>query len=196
MQMVDHPNVIKLYEIYDEPKKMHLVMELVTGGELFERIVARRRYAERDAAEVLRKLLATVAFLHARHIAHRDLKPENILLRGSDDDTDLVLVDFGIAKSFVSDYAMRTPCGSVHYTAPEVMRAVPYGPKADVWSVGVISYVLLCGYLPFDGESSAADARTFGSSSATSGASSWSRSRTPAALACRAMRSKPASLPA
>ena len=134
-----HPRVVPLTDIVDGPAAFALVMPCVRGGELFERVVARERYAESDARRCVRNILGTIAFLHAHGVAHRDLKPENILLRGSDDDTDLVLVDFGIAKSFVSDYAMRTPCGSVHYTAPEVMRAVPYGPKADVWSIGVIS---------------------------------------------------------
>ena len=118
-----HPHIVPLRDIFDGAREFALVMPLVRGGELFERIVARRRYAERDAAEVLRKLLATVAFLHARHIAHRDLKPENILLN---DEDDVKIADFGLAAMVRqvgedASFLRHTKCGSLMYAAPEVL---------------------------------------------------------------------------
>ena len=99
MQSMDHPNVIKLYEIYDEPKKMNLIMELVTGGELFDRIVAKGSYTEKDAAEVIVTLSGALKYLHDKKIVHRDLKPENILLLDKSPDAPIKVADFGLRAS-------------------------------------------------------------------------------------------------
>jgi len=150
MDDIDHPNVIKLYEIYDEPKKMNLVMELVTGGELFDRIVAKGHYTEADAADVIKTLCRALAYLHSKQIVHRDLKPENLLYSTPDDDAVLKVADFGLARVVKGTDMMKTACGTPGYVAPEILRNKGYNSGAvDVWSAGVIMYILLCGFPPF-----------------------------------------------
>jgi len=153
MSMIDHPNVIKLYEIYDEPKKMHLVMELVTGGELFDRIVARGSYSEADAAIVMKTLCDALRYLHTRKpqaVVHRDLKPENILYSSPNADAQIKVADFGLARVVSNKDLMKTACGTPGYVAPEVLKNQGYDSGAvDMWSAGVILYILLCGFPPF-----------------------------------------------
>jgi len=150
MSMVNHPNVIRLFEIYDEPKKMHLVMELVTGGELFDRIVAKGSYSEKDAATTMRTLCDALAFLHEKHIVHRDLKPENLLYQSPADDSPIKVADFGLARVVSGKDMMKTACGTPGYVAPEILKNQGYDSGAvDVWSAGVILYILLCGFPPF-----------------------------------------------
>ena len=150
MQMVDHPNVIKLYEIYDEPKKMHLVMELVTGGELFDRIVKEGQYTEKDAAKTIGSMASALGYLHAKNIVHRDLKPENILYGSPDKDSDIKIADFGLARVVSGKDLMKTACGTPGYVAPEILQNKGYDSGAvDMWSAGVILYILLCGFPPF-----------------------------------------------
>jgi len=150
MQMVDHKNVIKLYEIFDEPKQMHLVMELVTGGELFDRIVAKGNYTEKDAAVTIRTLCDALGYLHEKRIVHRDLKPENLLYASPDDDAAIKIADFGLARLVSSKDLMKTACGTPGYVAPEILKNQGYDSGAvDMWSTGVILYILLCGFPPF-----------------------------------------------
>uniref|UniRef100_A0A6S9RXG1 Protein kinase domain-containing protein n=1 Tax=Chrysotila carterae TaxID=13221 RepID=A0A6S9RXG1_CHRCT len=150
MSMVDHPNVIKLYEIYDEPKKMHLVMELVTGGELFDRIVAKGNYTEKDAADTIGTLCSALGYLHKKNIVHRDLKPENILYQSREDNACIKVADFGLARMLSGKDLMKTACGTPGYVAPEILKNQGYDSGAvDVWSAGVILYILLCGFPPF-----------------------------------------------
>lgn len=150
MSMVDHPNVIRLYEIYEEPKKMHLVMELVTGGELFDRIVAQGNYTEKDAADTIGTLCNALAYLHDKNIVHRDLKPENILYQSPDPDAKIKVADFGLARVVSGKDLMKTACGTPGYVAPEILKNQGYDSGAvDVWSAGVILYILLCGFPPF-----------------------------------------------
>jgi len=150
MSAVNHPNVIKLYEIYDEPKKMHLVMELVTGGELFDRIVARGNYTEKDAASLMKTLCDALAFLHEKKIVHRDLKPENLLYSSPAEDAIIKVADFGLARVVSGKDMMKTACGTPGYVAPEILKNNGYDSGAvDVWSAGVILYILLCGFPPF-----------------------------------------------
>jgi len=150
MQMIEHKNVIKLYEIYDEPKKMNLVMELVTGGELFDRIVARGNYTEKDASHVIATLCGALDYLHGKKVVHRDLKPENILYASQDDDSDIKVADFGLARVVSGKDMMKTACGTPGYVAPEILKNKGYDSGAvDLWSVGVILYILLCGFPPF-----------------------------------------------
>jgi serine/threonine protein kinase len=150
MSSVSHHNVIKLYEIFDEPKKMHLVMELVTGGELFDRIVARGNYTEKDAAALMGTLCDALDYLHEKNIVHRDLKPENFLYSSPADDAIIKVADFGLARVVSGKDMMKTACGTPGYVAPEILQNKGYDSGAvDVWSAGVILYILLCGFPPF-----------------------------------------------
>jgi len=149
-QISDHPNVIGLVEIFDEKKKMNLIMELVTGGELFDEIVSRGSYSEKDAATCMDTLCSTLAVLHEKQIVHRDLKPENILLATKDKGAPIKIADFGLARMISSKDLMKTACGTPGYVAPEVLQNKGYSSGAvDVWSAGVILYILLCGFPPF-----------------------------------------------
>merc|ERR1711998_22276 len=141
--------------------KFVIVLEMMTGGELFDRIVAREKYNEQDAKEVAQKLLEVLQYLHERKIAHRDLKPENLLFDTPDEHADLKLTDFGFAidLSKQKDGKTNTMCGTPEYVAPEVLEGKAYDCKADMWSFGVILYILLCGYPPFYGDS---DGELFG----------------------------------
>jgi len=150
MGQLKHPNVIKLFEIFDEPKKMMLVMELVTGGELFDRIVSKGSYTEADAAGVILSLCDALNYMHAKKIVHRDLKPENILYSTTAEDSPIKVADFGLARVISNKEMMKTACGTPGYVAPEVLKNKGYDSGAvDMWSTGVILYILLCGFPPF-----------------------------------------------
>lgn len=148
LKKVNHKNIIGMKGLYDNKTHLYLVMDLVTGGELFDRIVERGNYTERDASNALRSILEAVAYLHDLGIVHRDLKPENLLYETEDEDARLMISDFGLSRA-VEDGIMDTACGTPGYVAPEVLKQKPYGPAVDCWSIGVIAYILLCGYPPF-----------------------------------------------
>ena len=160
LRSINHPNIVRLFEVYESPSRIYIVMELFTGGELFDRIVGLGKYSEEDARYFTFKLLNAVLYLHDRNICHRDLKPENILLATADPDAELKIADFGLSKvasSLPEDFLMTTRCGTPGYIAPEVLAQEVtdgelrrYGTSCDMWSVGVTAYVLLCGELPFD----------------------------------------------
>ncbi|KAE8583138.1 hypothetical protein XENTR_v10020438 [Xenopus tropicalis] len=123
-------------------------MELVTGGELFDRIIERGYYTEKDASQLIRQVLDAVQYLHNMGIVHRDLKPENLLYATPFEDSKIMISDFGLSK--IEDGGMMaTACGTPGYVAPELLEQKPYGKAVDVWAIGVISYILLCGYPPF-----------------------------------------------
>jgi len=151
MKKVKHKNIIQLYETLDETKKMNLVMELVTGGELFDRIVSKGNYTEKDAATTVLTLCEALKHLHDKKIVHRDLKPENILYKSEADDAPIKLADFGLAREVAGNgQMMKTACGTPGYVAPEILKNEGYdSPAVDMWSVGVILYILLCGFPPF-----------------------------------------------
>ncbi|KAH3756511.1 myosin light chain kinase [Pelomyxa schiedti] len=153
LKNLHHPNIISLRDIAETHDKIHLVTDLVTGGELFERIVQKGSYSEQDAIALVRKVVDAVKYLHDNNIVHRDLKPENLLLRSEDDDLDVRIADFGFSKIAGDDSLLYTSCGTPSYVAPEILEAVGYGKPVDMWSVGVITYILLCGYPPFFGDS-------------------------------------------
>lgn len=146
---LSHPNIIKLKEIFETPSEIILILELVTGGELFDRIVERGYYSERDAACVVQQILEAVSYLHANGVVHRDLKPENLLYADMSPNSLLKIADFGLSKIIDDQLAMKTVCGTPGYCAPEILHGSPYGPEVDMWSVGVITYILLCGFEPF-----------------------------------------------
>lgn len=149
-----HPNIVQLLETYEDKSKVYLVMELVTGGELFDRIVEKGSYTEKDAADLIRQVLEAVDYMHDQGVVHRDLKPENLLYYSADEDSKIMISDFGLSKMEDSGI-MATACGTPGYVAPEVLAQKPYGKAVDVWSIGVISYILLCGYPPFYDENDA-----------------------------------------
>jgi len=151
MKKVDHPNVLKLIDIFESDTRVTLVTELVTGGELFYKIVERGSYSEADAAGIVKQLVTGVEYLHSKGIAHRDLKPENLLCSdGEGKDMTIKIADFGLSKMFSAGEVLKTSCGTPDYAAPEVLQTDgTYSNAVDMWSVGVITYVLLCGYPPF-----------------------------------------------
>ncbi|XP_011307069.1 calcium/calmodulin-dependent protein kinase type 1 isoform X3 [Fopius arisanus] len=149
-----HPNIVQLLETFEDKHKVYLIMELVTGGELFDRIVEKGSYTEKDASGLIRQVLEAVDYMHEQGVVHRDLKPENLLYYSPDEDSKIMISDFGLSKMEDSGI-MATACGTPGYVAPEVLAQRPYGKAVDVWSIGVISYILLCGYPPFYDESDA-----------------------------------------
>jgi calcium-dependent protein kinase len=149
---MDHPNIIKLFETFEDHRNIYLVMEVCTGGELLSRIIEASRFNERDAAVVMQQMLRALFYLHEQHICHRDLKPENFLFHNRDpiEDNVLKLIDFGLSCKFNDGEPMSTKAGTPFYVAPEVLTG-RYGHLVDLWSAGVIMYVLLCGSPPFSG---------------------------------------------
>ncbi|CAA7388024.1 unnamed protein product [Spirodela intermedia] len=142
-----HPNIVGLHAVYEDADAVHIIMELCAGGELFDRIVSRGHYSERAAAAVLRTVAEVIRMCHAHGIIHRDLKPENFLYADSSETSPLKAIDFGLSI-----------VGSPYYMAPEVLRR-NYGPEVDIWSAGVILYILLCGFPPFWAENDQGVAR-------------------------------------
>jgi len=154
MLSVDHPHCVKLYEVFETSKEVVLVMELLHGGELFERILTKNKvknkYKEYEAATIFRKVLGAVRYLHQTlGIIHRDIKPENILLTSENDDLDVKLADFNLSKQMGESNTTHTVLGTMGYCAPEVISNKPYSFSADYWSLGVCLYILLAGFPPF-----------------------------------------------
>jgi len=139
---------LKLFEVFEDEEQFFLVMELVPGKELFDKIVERGQYSEKDASNIARQIISAVEYLHEKGIAHRDLKPENLLSSVSDEQELIKIADFGFSKDFNED-KLQTSCGSPGYVAPEVLTSESYDKSVDMWSIGVIIYILLCGYPPF-----------------------------------------------
>ncbi|XP_021098073.1 calcium/calmodulin-dependent protein kinase type 1G isoform X2 [Heterocephalus glaber] len=145
---IKHENIVTLEDIYESSTHYYLVMQLVSGGELFDRILERGVYTERDASLVIRQVLSAVKYLHENGIVHRDLKPENLLYLTPEENSKIMITDFGLSKMEHSG-VMSTACGTPGYVAPEVLAQKPYSKAVDCWSIGVITYILLCGYPPF-----------------------------------------------
>ncbi|KAK3305093.1 kinase-like domain-containing protein [Chaetomium strumarium] len=150
LQRLKHPHIVKLIDWFKSKNEYYIVTELATGGELFDRICLRGQFTEKDASQTVKQILSAVNYLHQNNVVHRDLKPENLLYLTADKDSDLVVADFGIAKTLGSeDEVLTTMAGSFGYTAPEVLLNYGHGKPVDIWSLGIITYTLLCGYLPF-----------------------------------------------
>ncbi len=155
MKEVDHPNIVKLREVFFGSRTVYLVMDLCKGGELFEELTDRHKkgFDEPHAAKILQDMLSAVSYLHHHGIVHRDLKLENFLFETKSVDANLKLIDFGLSKHFHEHERMHQVVGSAYYTAPEVLQS-HYDHRCDVWSLGVIAYMMLCGMPPFYGDSS------------------------------------------
>ncbi|CAE7484110.1 CPK2 [Symbiodinium natans] len=153
MKTMDHPNIIKLYETFEDRKHIYLAMELCTGGELFDRIIEVGQFTEKDCAIVVQQMLSAVFYMHTRGVCHRDLKPENFLFlsKGPIENTLLKIIDFGLSKTFDACVPMATKAGTPYYVAPQVLHG-KYDNSCDLWSCGVIMYTMLCGYPPFYGK--------------------------------------------
>jgi calcium/calmodulin-dependent protein kinase I len=184
LKELQHPNIIRLYDVFDEKQYYYLVTECMNGGELFDRIVQKSYYNEKEARDTCLVLFRALQFCHDHQVAHRDLKPENLLLsvciflgfvlcvcmchgahhfiplkhihspankqlQSTESDSNIKLADFGFAKKCLQPDSLRTQCGTPGYVAPEILEGVPYGTQADMWSIGVIVYILLGGYPPF-----------------------------------------------
>lgn len=149
MKLIEHPNIIRLYDIWENRGELYLVLEYVRGGELFEYVSANGALPEEEAVRLYRQIIAGLSYCHRFNICHRDLKPENILL---DEHKNIKLADFGMAALQPVGKWLNTPCGSPHYAAPEIINQLRYrGDQADVWSTGIILFAMLNGCLPFDG---------------------------------------------
>lgn len=151
LKSLDHPNIIKLFDVFEDKKYFYLVTEFYEGGELFEQIINRHKFDECDAANIMKQILSGICYLHKHNIVHRDIKPENILLENKHSLLNIKIVDFGLSSFFSKDNKLRDRLGTAYYIAPEVLRK-KYNEKCDVWSCGVILYILLCGYPPFGGQ--------------------------------------------
>ena len=166
LSRVDHPNIIRLYEIFEDERYISLIMEYCKGGELFKKINELadkdQSFSEKEAVKIFKQLMSAVSYCHSQGICHRDLKPENILFLTKDPDSQIKIIDFGLSKIFgeikpimkgnkVEKNIMSLRVGTAYYMSPEVLQG-NYDNKCDIWACGVILYIMLCGYPPFDGE--------------------------------------------
>ncbi|MCQ2819858.1 MAG: protein kinase [archaeon] len=157
MTKADHPNIIKLYEIYEDDRHLYLVMEECKGGELFDRIVSKadcgKLYTEKQAASIFKQVMYAISYCHNKKICHRDIKAENILFLGEEDDSPIKVIDFGLSRIFgekETEMHMTSKVGTAYYVSPEVLKG-NYDEKCDVWACGVLLYILLSGIPPFNG---------------------------------------------
>jgi len=148
---MDHPHVARLVDIYESDSHVHMVMEYTEGGEVLKRLTEQKRYAEKDASHAVRQMLLAVNYIHSRGVVHKDLKLQNFLYQRKDSMDHLKLIDFGFSQIWDSGTVMNRCCGTLAYTAPEVLKG-RYTSQCDLWSLGIIVFVLLAGYMPFRGD--------------------------------------------
>ncbi|KDN52698.1 Pkinase-domain-containing protein [Tilletiaria anomala UBC 951] len=150
-----HKHIVTLVDYFETMNNLYLVTDLCTGGELFDRICERGNYYERDAAHLVKTIVESVKYLHDQGVVHRDLKPENLLFKDKSEDSELLIADFGLSKVVDDDKmtVLSTTCGTPGYMAPEIFKKSGHSKPVDLWAIGVITYFLLCGYTPFDRDS-------------------------------------------
>ena len=151
LSKLSHPNIMQIYEVFNDKTNFYIVSEFCQGGELFDAISKKGSFSENEAARIMKQILSAICYSHQNNIVHRDLKPENILLDDKGSDLTIKIIDWGCAKSFKKNEKMTNADGTPYYIAPEVLEG-NYDEKCDVWSCGVILYIMLCGYPPFNGE--------------------------------------------
>ena len=153
LKIGQHPNIITLYDVIENEEKIYIIMEYCAGSDLFAYIEERNfKLPEKHAAQIIRKLSSAVYYLHSFGIIHRDVKPENILMTDKTEYADIRLLDFGLSKIVRQGEKCTEPYGTLSYVSPEVLQDIPYDERCDLWSIGVITYLLLSGVLPFDDE--------------------------------------------
>ena len=152
LKVIDHPYIMKIYEYYEKDDYIYIVTEYLAGGELFERIDKLTKFTEATAAGYISQILMALSYLHSKNIIHRDIKPENIVFETNNANSNLKVIDFGTSREVVEHKKLNTKMGTAYYIAPEVLLK-NYDFKCDIWSCGVILYVFLCGYPPFNGSS-------------------------------------------
>ena len=153
LKILDHPNIVKIYEVFEDSKNASIVMDFFSGGELFDRLEKKGKYPEPEAAVLMYSLFHSIAHMHRKGISHRDLKPENFLFESKREEAEIKVIDFGLANRFdLLNNEMHTMVGTPYYVAPEVLRQ-NYGKECDLWSLGVIMYAILAGFPPFNGDS-------------------------------------------
>ena len=153
LKALKHPNIIHIEDSFETPDRIYMVMEMMKGGELFDYVVEKGTLSEEEASVLVRKITSAVAHMHGLGIIHRDLKPENLLLTSKGDHAEVKLIDFGLAKE-MDDQVARSFLGTRGYLAPEMLQRTAYDKAIDIWALGIIVFVLLCGCLPFDDDSS------------------------------------------
>jgi len=151
LSTLDHPNITKYYETYEDSKYLYLVMEYCPGGELIEKITNKTSFSEKEACKIMLDIIKAINHCHSLKIAHRDIKPENIMYG---EDGEIKLIDFGLAKQTKRTGKMTTLAGTPYFISPEILKGV-YGIECDMWSLGVLMYMLLSGDYPFNGENRA-----------------------------------------
>lgn len=150
---LNHPHIVPIIDFFDEADCYFIVMELMGGGDLFDRIGKKKSYSEADARDLVIKMLKAVYYCHSRKVAHCDMKPKNLLLMAEDNDSFIKLADFGFAARVHEAKSLTKQCGTPFFVAPEILTRKPYDQQSDMWSVGCIVYLLLSGNLPFMGRS-------------------------------------------
>ena len=151
LHILDHPNIIKFFETYEDDHTVHIVTEKCSGGDLFDYVIREGQCSEAITARVMRKALSAVSYMHKVKVCHRDIKPENFLFETREKDSEVKIIDFGLASKFGTEATMHTIVGTPYYVAPEVLQG-RYDAMCDIWSLGVMMYVLLSGFPPFQGE--------------------------------------------
>jgi len=150
LSQIDHPNIVKWREVFEDTENIYIVLDLLAGGELFHRVLDKRVFTEKHAAAVLRPIIDAIRYCHDLDVAHRDLKLENILYETKEEDSMIKITDFSLAKIIPDDVFAITACGTPGYVAPEILEGSGYGKEVDYWSIGVILYTLLWGLPPFN----------------------------------------------
>ena len=137
-------NIVTLHDYFESPNNLYLVMDLCTGGELFDRIINKGYFYEEDAAKIIRTVCSAIQYLHQNNIVHRDLKPENLIFRSPEEDSDLLIADFGLSRITAdpNDHGLKTYAGTPGYLAPEIIQKTGHGKPVDMWAIGVMSYFL------------------------------------------------------